>query len=197
MITVAESLAKLCPVQLEQWQMEILSMLVDAHIVAATSNEGNASNNAALFYGTCGAPVTSALMGAMMSMGGSHAPATQAREWMFNRLGPDSAAWPEMAAADVAAGAILPGYGNSFHKTDIDPALETLAEAIAAQCPEVHARIMAGFQAVQARSAELFPNLAAYTGAVAEIIGLPVGLEPLLVFVPRLPVWAMCWLPRA
>lgn len=193
MTTIAESLARLCPRPLSVEEMTLLALLVDAHITAAAANINNASNQQAAMYGRLGCPLASGLIASLMAMGGSHAPAQQAREWLFKRLGDDPEQWQGIADADAASGLRIPGYGNGFHKHDIDPALEETAAYLDEQWPHVSERIKTGFRALAVKPG-LFPNLAAYTGAVAEIIDLPHGLESMIVFMPRLPVWAMCWL---
>lgn len=193
MTTIAESIAALCKRQLADAELTLLALVVDAHATAAVNNAGNASNLAASIYGQTGSPVTASIIAAMLTMGGAHAPAQQARQWLFRRLGDDESAWDSLAAQDVADGAQIPGYGNSFHKDDIDPALEPTAELLMDAWPTAHKRIMAGFNALKAKGPGLFPNLAAYTGAVAEIIDLPEGLESVIVIMPRIPVWASCW----
>ena len=161
----------------------LLAAVWDAQAASARANTQNASNVAVCTVGQASLTLTNALAAGILATGGLHAPVTLARELIFGSPLPDSL--PEGA---------VPGFGNSFHRGQIDPVWQPLAKHLkdehwsAWQMIEAWAGLLAG--AGKAHHV----NAAGLTAAVAYLVCWPVGLEPVLVIQPRLTVWAALYL---
>ncbi len=157
----------------------ILAALWRAHVTSSTNNEQNASNVAVMVSAAASGSVANALVSAIAATGGRHAPVTQARRQLYREKAPDKL--PERW--------VVPGFGNSFFKDRIDPAWDSVVALLRS-----HANVWGPIETWQAlfRAANkgVHPNAAAFTAAVAELVGWPEGLEPVLVIQPRISVWA-------
>lgn len=169
---------------------EALSLLLAAHYWAATANM-NASNQLAAALGESGVDLKSAFIGALSVVGGKHAPVTEIRDFLFREL---TIGNMEQAITRRIERKNVPGWGNSFHKTSIDPALEKLAQFVEDQFPNEHALIAAVTDGLHRAGKMVLPNIGCYTAVIAQIIGLQRGAELLLFALPRLPVWTKCYL---
>lgn len=160
-------------------RVELLTAVWNAHRESAALNQTNASSMAAVQAGWGSGSVLHAVCAAMLSTGNTHAPVTQARHTIFTKEPPDS-----------LDGRLVPGFGNSFHRTRIDPVWEAAAELIRVRYPGTWAAIDKWSQFLLREGKPSAPNAAAFTAAVSELVGWPWGMEPLLVVEPRIMVWA-------
>lgn len=158
---------------------ELLRLLWDAHVRASTQNNTNASNVAVMVAASGSGSLQHALASAILSTGGLHAPVTQARTVLFRTP------IPAKAPEDT----LVPGFGNSFFKDSIDPAWDALVSKLK-EHPKVWRPIEAWQELIADSGRAVYPNAAAFTAAVAELVGWPDGLEPVLVIQPRISVWA-------
>ena len=164
----------------------LLDVFSSAHQRAAIFNE-NASAVALRLHASVGGSFSQSLASCIMTFGDMHGPAAYARRVLYN-----------MSDAElttlVESGAIVPGWGNSFHKTSIDPAFNEMAHLIRSEYSDHHEKIMrVGECLFKVSGKVLYQNPATYTAVCSEILGLPPGTELLLAFTARMPAWASLW----
>lgn len=177
MKTIPDQIAELCPRSLRGEEMAALIHLCEAHETVAKNNPG-ASNQMVAYMGAAEVDLKSAFIGALSIIGGKHAPIAKIRS--FIKKDPDQ---QELFL-------IFPGWGNSFHKKGIDPAIEKIEAFIENNFLGWHRRIEETTKLLHRETGKnIFPNIGCYTAVVAEIIGLPLGAELLLVVLPRLSTW--------
>lgn len=166
---------------------ELMNLTLTAHAVAAQNNETNVSSMAVKQAAYVGKDFQTAMAAGILTLGNIHAPVTQARHLIF-------ATDNEGIKQALEEGMRLPGYGNAFHKDEIDPAWEGVDEFLRSHWSQVHDRIheIAGL-IEEVKEKKLFPNAAAYTAATAQIMNTPWGAEVGLVVAGRLPVWSEQW----
>jgi citrate synthase len=157
-----------------------LAALLEAHANAA-KNE-SASHVAFVVTATTTSDFGRALIAALATLSGFHAPITGARAVLYK---------PGFLDYLLTTGARVPGWGNSFYKTGIDPALTTADSVLRAEHPEAAAHLDATTKRVEEHAkCVLFPNIAAYTAIEAELSSVPVGTELSILIHGRLPEWA-------
>jgi citrate synthase len=84
---------------------------------------------------------------------------------------------------------LLPGWGNSFIKGQIDPEFLRVDQTIEATAPRIHSRLREVTDQLHSRGKRIFPNPGAYTAAVALILGMPSHVAPMLFVQARLEAW--------
>jgi citrate synthase len=152
----------------------LLDVLFKAHAAAAENNVP-VSSWGAINVAVGGGGFDKAVIAAICMTGTIHAPVTAARRAIFHGDHYD----------------IVPGFGNSFYKDSIDPSFFEMDEYLYRKYPDEHGAIIATQIDLNKRlGVEVYPNAAAYTAAVAELINLPEGLEQILFILPRITVWA-------
>lgn len=166
---------------------ELMAALLKAHKIAATDNN-NVSSSALMLAASVNTPFPQSVAAALMTLGGDiHGPTTQARNTIYHRSRND-------VLVDLKRGKRIPGWGNSFYNDSVDPAFEEVDKLIRtkykfdAGCLDRVSQVIREF-----KGKDLYPNAAAYTAVTAELIGLPEGLEIILLIVGRLPAWATQW----
>lgn len=156
----------------------ILGLLEVAHYVAAMKNENTSSQIAVATYVASG-DINSAIAAASLAQGALHAPISQARALL-------DASDPMLAACAIAdRGERVPGYGNSFYKSAIDPAF---APAFSALPEETRVHLFDIISAAKPMY-DLAPNAAIITAAVMKHCGVPPGMEPAVFTFCRIPAW--------
>lgn len=160
-------------------KFELLSMLWRAQEGSGIENSDNASNFVVRNVSAGSLSLINALAAGVLSTGGLHAPVTQARTVIFR--------YPPHA---VGKDFIIPGFGNSFYKDRVDPVWAPLLLHIQEKYTDTASKIQAWSDVMKTSNKNHHPNAACITAAVAEIVGWPDGMEPLLVIEPRLSVWA-------
>lgn len=153
--------------------------VLKAHTESAELNDNVSS--AAVRNCAAGNPGTlSPIASAILSLGQTHGPVTEAREiWR---------AGPEYVEALISRGKKVPGFGNSFYPEG-DPKWFPVREIIRQSFHFEEARLEEMYRQAEFKSETLHPNAAMFTAITAEIIGLLHGHEALLLLLPRLPVW--------
>lgn len=195
--SVTIDLGNLLPGAATPQHFELLDLLIRAHRNAAISN--NNLSKAVCVQACYGSgKFRQGVAAAILTIGDAHAPLHSAREVYEN-------ADVESVRQQVANGMIVPGFGNSFFKTHIDPAFKDLYVHLKSHFPSEEQRIAAltdavwrGLKAKGGSVTQLWPNAALFTAAVCKAIAFPHGVEELLFLLPRLPVWAeACMAPAA
>ncbi len=169
----------------------LMGLLADAHFDSAMNNEQNLSSSVVKQMGIALKTFPEAVASAVLTLGGVHAPVTQARHVIFNMENDD-------IVEAVASGMVIPGFGNAFHKDGIDPAWVDFEKALKEEEPDFAKRIDAVADIVNKAKGtnttnQLFPNPAAYTAAVAELLGMPEGTEVSLLVNARMRAWVLQW----
>ncbi len=163
-------------------KLELLAVVLDAHDRSAWQNANLSS--LAIQLGREGAgDFGKAVACALMTLGVRHGPVTAARRAIYH---------------GERTGGRIPGWGNSFHKHEIDPAWQTCADYLKAHYPIHHDALAKVTLELEERGKRLHPNAAAFTAAAAQILGIPEGVELVLFLMGRLPTWALLFsVPRA
>lgn len=160
----------------------LINVLMSAHLKAAMNND-NLSSSMVKQVASAGKTFTEAVAAALMTLGQYHAPVTQAREVLFNVNDED-------IVELLREGKKIPGYGNSFYHDKIDPAWDELDTILLKEHEAIYNRINHVSDLIcQEKGVRLFPNAAAYTAAVAHLMGVDWHVELGLVMLGRLPAW--------
>lgn len=170
-------------------QEKLLSTLFASHEEAAVAQQ-NISMVSVALSAQGGGDFTKAMANGILTLGGAHGPTTRAREVIY-QMG-----WTELAGK-IKDGLIVPGYGNSFHKDGIDPAFEPLRKLLEDAYADHYKKLSETTEFVRKQTGKnLHPNPAAFTAVCAEILGVPYGVELLLVLMARLPAWTLVFLAQ-
>lgn len=185
-----DKLLDMCSAPLErQLKADTLNALFRAHFSAAANN-ANASGQAAAQCAVGGSGLHATIIGAMASIGGRHAPVTAARKVLFRSD-------PVQIERALRDGLLIPGFGNSFFKDQIDPSWVDCAAFLRMHFPEPCARLDQIAEILAARGKAAHPNAAAFTAVSCEVLGMPWGSEPLMFLLPRSLVWTADHVARA
>jgi citrate synthase len=85
----------------------------------------------------------------------------------------------------------IPGWGNSFYPNTLDPAWRNMDALIRAEHSKEAKRLDEITDLIRSvKRRVIFPNAAAYTAIVAELLELEMGVEAVLFIAGRLPAWA-------
>jgi citrate synthase len=175
---IINAIQKLCDTEGNE---ELINILFNAHMRAAKDNKSG-SSIIVDFIGRAKTDFKDAIIAAMCTVGGLHAPITETRRFFFvNKTD---------VALVLTLGLKIPGFGNSFYKKSIDPSFKELAEYIEQKHSGQWSIIHDAKAKLWENGIRIYPNAAMLTAAVAEIINLPFGLEPLLFMLPRITTWA-------
>lgn len=161
-------------------EQRLFAALLQAH--AACVYRENCST-AALQQAAFGSrKLPSAFIAALATLGDVHGPVEEAYDHfeIWDKLKSFSGGYQ---------GGIVPGWGNSFIKGRIDDAFLPVDQILEAQFPRTHSRLREITDALHTRGKKVFPNPAAYTAAVAIILGMPKNLAPLLFVMGRTEAW--------
>lgn len=159
---------------------ELVEQLEEAHYRAAIQNDNASSNVARLTYASSG-DMGKAIAAATLAQGGLHAPIVQARQLLEH---PHPFA---LAEKILAKGKRVPGFGNSFFKTAIDPAFVSTFLQLRMERQTLIQDIKSVIFTVTGKT--LYPNAAIITAAVCIAAGLPSGVEPMIFAYARIPAW--------
>jgi len=179
--SVIDAIFELCDRKHSDKHYELVSLLFKSHIAAAQNNQ-NISKNAALLASIGNGTFGSACIAGIASIGGVHAPVTQARQVIYRN--------PRLVEPALRNGELIPGFGNSFYKDRIDPAFSDIMSFAIKEFKEEYIPVVSAGMRIFESGKSCLPNAAAFTALTAEAIGLPDGLEPLLVIIPRSIAWA-------
>lgn len=167
----------------------LLSVFSAAHQRATLLNE-NASVVALRLHASVGGSFSQSLASCIATFGDKHGPAAFARRVLY-RMDDDE------LRSIAESGAIVPGWGNSFHKHSIDPAFAEMAHLVRSEYPEHERRIQrVGDAILKGTGKVIYPNPATYTAVCSELLGLPEGTELMLAFAARMPAWAAAWVEQ-
>lgn len=154
-----------------------------AHEGAARNNENNISNVLVTLSAIGSGDLGKSLVAGICGIGNIHAPITQARRVLFFLP-------MDYIEREIERGAMIPGFGNSFHKDSIDPAFIDFDTILRSGYPDIATKLQNLSDLMKKHQRPHHPNAAAYTAIAAELLGMASGLESLLLIKPRLEVWA-------
>lgn len=167
---------------------ELVEALFAAHREAAIANDNASKLCVQQAWGGSGR-FENAIVAGMATIGALHAPLRAARElWETNE--------PRGHALSIMiSGERVPGFGNSFHLSD--PSFNPVIKVLNQSYPKILARLIQFEMEINDAKphlrGSLYPNAAMYTAIVASICEVPIGLEPALFAMARIPAWAeMC-----
>lgn len=162
-------------------QVRLLQATIDAHQHAARFNR-NVST--VTFMQTCAGSgrIESAIAAAILTVGHLHAPILEAR-------GLYEEGQKLMVLGRLHGKQKIAGFGNSFHKTSVDPAWDEVMNIIRMSFPKIDARIGELCSWMAEGGKPLYPNAALFTAAVCSELKIRHGTETSLFAVWRIPVW--------
>jgi hypothetical protein len=159
-----------------------------AHGRAVRDNPNGSRETAVMAFQGSGS-MTHAIAAGMLVTGLHHAPLGAARDLLREP--------PEVLEGLAAAGAFVPGFGNSFFPGG-DPAFLPILSLLEADFPEQHQRVLLYREAIQRGLPPLKvavgghePNAALYTAVVCDLCQVPLGAEIVIFLLPRIGVWAL------
>jgi len=162
---------------------ELLDTLSWCNQAAATTN-ANASSVALANAASCGARFEHSVAAALLTFGGKHGPAGEARELVYRTE-------RDEIVSRLENEEILPGWGNAFYKKSIDPAFVPMNHLLCEKYRSHSEKLDEISELIfKVTGHVLYPNAAAFNGIAAELLGLVRGTELLLVIVCRLPAWS-------
>lgn len=157
-----------------------------AHMNSALNNDNVSSSviqQMARVHKTFG----EAIAAAILTLGNVHGPVPQARQILYYTA-------DKLLIQSITEGYIVPGFGNSFYKDSIDPAWEEFEALLIKEFPERAERISEVSAMIsEAKGRKIYPNPAAFTATVADLINLPFETEVGLVVNSRMQAWAEQW----
>lgn len=119
-----------------------------------------------------------ALAAGILSTGHMHAPVEASRNFIFH------------SNEEITREMLVPGFGNSVHKDSIDPNFVEVDNLLASMYPAKHEIVMKRQdELAKVRGKVIHRNAAAITACVAECLNIPLGMEVLLFFIPRMSQW--------
>jgi citrate synthase len=129
---------------------------------------------------------TGAIAGALLTLGGMHAPLEQTVE-LLERERPELEAWQMLER-----GEFVPGWGNSFHRGTPDPIWTGVDACLREHFKPLAARLDAVSQMMlnKRKGLVLLPNASAFTAAAAIAVGIPARAAAWLFISGRLDAWA-------
>lgn len=175
-----DSLYKIAGRELTGHDAMLLSMVWDAHVCAAETND-SLSKSIAYQVGVGSGSFCHSAAAAMLSTGTRHGPIRAARSSLDLTS--------EQAEQYARSGLKIPGFGNSFFKTSLDPAWEQVNTYIVSYYPEQASRIENVRTGLWNAGKKLYVNAAGLTAATCDALQLPYGVEDGLFVFPRINVW--------
>lgn len=166
---------------------ELLRLVVVAHQQSAVANQ-NVSSFAAVNGMAGSGDFSKACAGALLSIGGRHAPISEARALFEIATDPREHVYrPDM---------IWAGYGNSFFKEG-DPAWGEVEDWLQRKFSESWDILTELTFEVHRTRPHLLPNAAMWTAIACIEAGIPEGYESLIFLLARAPAWAtLCMKPE-
>lgn len=162
-------------------KISLLASVLTAHAKSARNND--CISNMAIRLSAAGSgDFCKSVSCAVNTLGGRHGALAQARKLLRE----DNS----LLFGLIEHGAIIPGFGNSFFQTSIDPAWEEVAYLLRTQFHAVHEKLTLITEEFAKHNKRLYPNPAAFTAVVSELLGMDEGTEILLLIYARLPIWA-------
>lgn len=143
----------------------------------------NISSEVARAAGAGSGDVAKALSAAISTIGGRHAPLAQT--YALLEL-PDPGGLVDRI---LDKGALVPGWGNSFHRAQKDPLWLGVEALLRETNPAVVEKLEKVTERLHARGKNVFPNPSAYTVAAALTLGIPATLLPFVFIQGRLLGW--------
>jgi citrate synthase len=160
---------------------ELNGLLAEAHYKSAFRN--NISSTAVAICAESKTDFLNAVVAAISTLGGIHAPIAKA----FRLINHSSPTTEIQAILD--SGERVPGWGNSFHKTGIDPIWAPVDECLKMNYHSKWVTLTEMTAYLHSCGRKIFPNPACYTATVAAINGLTEDSAGYLFLSSRLSAW--------
>lgn len=167
--------------ELSDEQQRLLDATIQAHQTAARSNK-NISSITMLNASMGSGRLENGIAAAILTIGNLHAPLIGARGLYLNGQ-------KDVVLAMLSRKQKIPGFGNSFFKTSLDPAWNDVWTIIQTSFPKIEARIAELSAWMIEGGKPLYPNAALLTAAVLEEVGWRHGAEQSFFILARIPVW--------
>jgi len=167
----------------DEAKSELLATVIQCHEGSAVSNRSNLSNVVVLEAGFGSLDFGNSVIAGLASLGGLHAPIAGARRALYGL------SFGELEQC-IKTGEIVPGWGNSFFKDDIDPSWKCFDVLLKQKYPIESEKLERRTRLFWEHGRKVYPNAASYSAIACELLGINKGLEVLPFILGRLAVWA-------
>lgn len=154
-------------------ETKLFGLVLRAHAASALRN--NVSTVALKHAAAGSGRIETALIAALASVGGVHAPIAATTAFLSN----EPFELVQFADQVVTSGGRVPGWGNSFFKGKPDPDWQEVGRYLFAW-PDMDKKIQAVTELLHSHDKKIFPNAGCYTAATAIVLGMPPKLAPYL-----------------
>lgn len=166
---------------LTEKEAQLLKLVLEAHAKSALRQ--NISTTTVLQCAAGNGTLTNSIAAGLLTLGGAHAPLEQSCEVLM-------ASNPvEGARLLVADGYKVPGWGNSFHRGELDPCWVEVDQWLQENRPDLYAKIQAVTDFLYSTGKPVMPNPSTYTAAAALALGVPPRCAAFLFIQGRLLEW--------
>lgn len=166
---------------LSESEAELLQLCMDAHAKSALRNNISTATVAQIALGS--GDYTKAMIAALCSLGGLHAPLFQTWQVLANE---------ELKLCEwIAQDRKIPGWGNSFEKGHEDPVWSEVQHSLERNFTKLAQRIAEITGLLHAAGKRVFPNPSCYTAATALALRIPPQVMPWIFIQGRLASWAL------
>lgn len=152
----------------------LVELVLDAHSILAERN--NTSTVAIKVCAQSGCGFDRAIIGALSTIGATHAPLEQAMDTLNGSI--------------VYVQGKIPGWGCDFVKGEPEPIWRDIDTHIMTYNPDIYERMDRITMALHKAGKKVFPNAACYTAAAAIITKCPKKLVSWFLIQGRLSTWA-------
>ena len=170
-------------------EAKLLQACLDAHAQSALRQ--SISSVAVVNSAEGSKDLGKAIMCALASIGGTHAPLMET--WQFLFYLNDHHLFVRMEALQLS-GDRIPGWGNSFEKDRPDSFWVGVETILADSFLDVYGKLGYVTDALHKAGKQIYPNPSAYTAAVAIALKMPPEILEWLFIAGRLNVWTMLFL---
>lgn len=124
------------------------------------------------------------IIAALACLGEMHGPIEEAYDFMD--------LWQKMQPFHEGkyVGGLIPGFGNSFVRGQVDPAFIPVEQILEAQFPRIFSVVKEITEALHQAGKMVYPNPACFSACVAKVLQMPRHLAPMLFIQGRLEAWA-------
>lgn len=163
-------------------EQRLLDSLYEAHFQSCFRE--NASSVAVAVTANASEDLPKAIVAAIMTMGGKHAPLEDTVRFL-SLVSP-----ADHAAVLLKRGEKIPGWGGTFQDGAIDPIWVQVEHLLKQFVPMMYFKLQSVTAVLKGHGKLLAPNPSAYTASVAISLGMPPKLAPYLFINGRLNGWA-------
>jgi hypothetical protein len=168
---------------LNETELELWNLVRDAHFQSCHRN--NCSTGALLNSYQGSGDYTKALIGALSTLGKTHAPVQAAMENILCEEWADEM----FCVFAMNSSRMVEGWGNSFIRGERDALWLPVDNFLKEKYPQLYGKIEGITKVLHDNGKEVYPNPACYTAAACIALGVPAKIAPFLFIEARLAGW--------